>query len=186
MIKYIFIEYILKPSLEVLFSELLNRVKKWYKTKRTSSKRLEVERGLEPLSFFIVEIFLFQWFAWRWSQTDLSLIVVYPASTSHSDRNKMLRKDQRSFVLLHCSAYYPCISRSTGSSAGHNRETVYILSAFDVPSPVGNQHNHAWLNNKADHSTLNMIIHAYGYTAIHHFPSRIRSVKHAMHPSYTY
>ena len=55
MIKYIFIEYILKPSLEVLFSELLNRVKKWYKTKRTSSKRLEVERGLEPLSFFIVE-----------------------------------------------------------------------------------------------------------------------------------
>ena len=60
MIKYIFIEYILKPSLEVLFSELLNRVKKWYKTKRTSSKRLEVERGWEPLSFFIVEIFLFQ------------------------------------------------------------------------------------------------------------------------------
>ena len=60
MIKYIFIEYILKPSLEVLFSELLNRVKKWYKTKRTSSKRLEVERGLEPLPFFIVEIFLFQ------------------------------------------------------------------------------------------------------------------------------
>ena len=51
MIKYIFIEYILKPSLEVLFSELLNRVKKWCKTKRTSSKRLEVERGLEPLSF---------------------------------------------------------------------------------------------------------------------------------------
>lgn len=60
MIKYIFIEYILKPSLEVLFSELLNRVKKWYKTKRTSSKRLEVERGLEPPLFFIVEIFLFQ------------------------------------------------------------------------------------------------------------------------------
>ena len=98
----------------------------------------------------------------------------------------MLRKDQRSFVLLHCSAYYPCISRSTGSSAGHNRETVYILSAFDVPSPVGNQHNHAWLNNKADHSTLNMIIHAYGYTAIHHFPSRIRSVKYALHPSSTF
>lgn len=53
MIKYIFIEYILKPSLEVLFSELLNRVKKWYKTKRTSSKRLEVERGVgTPLFFY--------------------------------------------------------------------------------------------------------------------------------------
>lgn len=53
MIKYIFIEYILKPSLEVLFSELLNRVKKWYKTKRTSSKRLNDLLGVEAKQTFL-------------------------------------------------------------------------------------------------------------------------------------
>ena len=98
----------------------------------------------------------------------------------------MLRKDQRSFVLLHCSVYYPCTFRLIGSSAGRNRGTICILPAFDVPEPEGNLHNHVWLNSKVDRNILNKAAHAYGYTAIHHFPSRIRSVKHALHPSSTF
>ena len=53
MIKYIFIEYILKPSLEVLFSELLNRVKKWYKTKKNVIKTFRGREGVgTPLFFY--------------------------------------------------------------------------------------------------------------------------------------